>query len=220
MTRNKKSGKANAPQGHQAKGAFRKTNCSSDYIPAPDVRELVTVFKLHRAVLFSEVDTCHCCATPTKIEDMVCAANVGDDGALVSWVCSTCGPKVELNGVDAISTGVHFPNEKIASILVMAAESLDADLLAENGYEPFVRRPLYVEHLRAAQVGHVIPANAAVVIAVVDDGKFRRHFFPAPFPWGDDEWIAGSSAAREALAVAAMVAQGGAVVVSAEEVWK
>lgn len=219
MAKNRKSRKANAPQGHQAKGAFRKTNCNADYTPPPDVRELVTVFKLHRAVLFSEVDTCDCCATPTKIEDMVCAANVGDDGALVSWVCSTCGPKVELNGVDAISTGVHFPNEKIASILVMAAESLDADLLAENDREPFVRRPLYVERLRAARDGYVLPNDAAVVVAVAEKGKFRRSFLPMDFPWEHGEWIAGSSAAREALAVAAMVAQGG-VVVSAEGVWR
>ena len=219
MAKNRKSRKANAPHGDQAKGAFSKTNCNAEYIPAPDVRELLTVFKLHRAVLFSEVNTCDCCATPTKIEDMVCGANVGDAGALVSWVCSTCGPEVELNGVDAISTGVHFSNEKIASILVMAAESLDADQLAENSHGPFVRRPLYVERLRAARDGYVLPNDAAVVITVAGNGKFRRQLLPVPFPWGQDEWIAGSSAARDALAVAAIVAQGG-VVVSAEGVWK
>jgi hypothetical protein len=178
------------------------------------LRELATILPLSMpAELSGELRQCDCCDRSPEIGTMYCVPGIYGSKVLISWLCRDCIAKAKANGGETIQRGSEIAWKDIDHLLLSSAHWLDAEIFKRNKNQPFVRRPLLAEIQRVQSTGQVVPEGAAVVVTRHDGERLRRQSLPIPFPWHDDnEFLAGPSAAKEAMAMAKMVKTGHAEV--------
>ena len=175
------------------------------------IAELSTVLQLSAATDDTQIKPCDCCGHSTHLASMACSILNEEGEWLVAWSCPDCTPTTKATNGSNIKRGTPMSNEQIDATLIAAADWLDAEILSRNKGQPFIRRPTFIETQRAAKEGRTIPNGAAIVVTQHDETHLRRRALPMPFPWhGDEEWMAGASAAREALAMADAIERGDA----------